>query len=284
MHRLTRAGTALLLVSLAATPARAADVDGAKVAAALGRPVPQQAAGGVYRLGLPRSDLKVVVDGVLIKPAFALGGWVAFMPAGDGAMVMGDLVLTQSEINPVMKRLIEGGFEISAIHNHLLRAEPSPIYMHIGGHGDAVALASTIHDAMALSALPAAAPPSAPPPQVELDTAALDTVMGAKGAANGGVYQFNVARAAPGSAHVINFQPTENGKAAITGDFVLLAGEVNPVLRTLRAHGIEVTVLHSHMLRDDPRLFFMHFWANADAGTLARGVRAALDVTQGRRG
>ncbi len=277
-------------------PARAADIDWSKVATAFGRPLPAAAAGGIYRFGLPRSDLKVVVDGVAIRPAFALGGWIAFMPAGDGAMAMGDLVLTQSEVNPVMKRLIEGGFEISAIHNHLLRAEPSPMYMHVGGHGDPVRLAETLRAGLALSALPAASPPASPPPPVDIDMAAIDKVMQAKGSANGGVYQFSMPRpqpvheggmevpAAMGSAHAINFQPTGGGKAAITGDFVLLADEVNPVLRTLRDHGIEVTAVHSHMLRDDPRLFFMHFWANDDAVTLASGVRAALDMAKGKGG
>jgi len=287
---------ALIAGCLHVLPVHAADIDWSKVAAAFGRPLPTAAAGGVYRFGLPRGDLKVVVDGVAIRPALALGGWIAFMPAGDGAMAMGDLVLTQGEINPVMKRLIEGGFEISAIHNHLLRAEPAPMYMHVSGHGDPLRLAETLRAALALSALPTAAPPALPPPPVDIDTAEIDRVMQAKGTANGGVYQFTVPRAEPvrddgmdvpiamGSGHVINFQPTGGGKAAITGDFVLLADEVNPVLRALRAKGIEVTAVHSHMLRDDPRLFFMHFWANDDAVALACGVRAALDKTKAKGG
>ncbi len=291
MRRMASSTAAILMAGcFHLSPAQAADIDWTNVAGALGRPLPTAAAGGVYRFSLPRSDLKVVVDGVQIRPALALGGWVAFMPMGDRAMVMGDLVLTQSKINPVMKRLVERGFEISAIHNHLLRAEPAPMYMHVGAHGDPVALAGTLRAALALSALPAAPASPSPQPAMEIDTAAIDAIMRAKGTANGGVYQFGAPRAAPvreagmkvpiamGSAHVINFQPTGGGKAAITGDFVLLADEVNPVLRALRAHGIEVTAIHSHMLRDDPRLFFMHFWANDDATALARGVRAALDA------
>ncbi|HKU99195.1 MAG TPA: DUF1259 domain-containing protein [Vineibacter sp.] len=289
------AAAALMAGCLHVLPVQAADIDWSKVAAAFGRPLPTAAA-GVYRFGLPRSDLKVVVDGVSIRPALALGGWVAFMPAGDGAMVMGDLVLAQNEINPVMKRLIEGGFEISAIHNHLLRAEPSPMYMHVSGHGDPVRLAEALRAGLALSALPAATPPASPPPPLDIDTTAIDRIMQVKGTANGGVYQFTVPRTeriredgmdvpvAMGSGHVVNFQPTGGGKAAITGDFVLLADEVNPVLRTLRAKGIEVTAVHSHMLRDDPRLFFMHFWANDDAVTLAGSIRAALDMTKAKGG
>jgi hypothetical protein len=289
---------AMILLSCATlgAPAQAADIDWNKVATTFGRPLPTVAAGGVYRFGLARSDLKVVVDGVTIKPAFALGGWIAFAPAGDAAMAMGDLVLTQEEINPVMKRLIADGFEITAIHNHLLRADPTPMYMHVEGHGDPVKLAATLHDALALSKVP---PPAAAPASqaaLEIDMGGVDAAMRAKGTPNGGVYQFNVPRAEPvkdagmeippamGSAHAINFQPTGGGKAAITGDFVLLGDEVNPVLRALRANNIEVTALHSHMLNDDPRLFFMHFWANADAVTLAKGVREALDKTKAKRG
>ena len=292
-----RALTLVACVLLGSPVARAADIDWNKVATTFGRPLPTAAVGGVYRFGLPRSDLKVVVDGVTIKPALALGGWIAFMPMADGAMAMGDLVLTQDEINPVMKRLLAGGIEITAIHNHLLRADVMPMYMHVEGHGDPLKLAATLHDALALSKIPPP-PAGAPPAQatLEIDMSGIDMAMGAKGTSNGGVYQFSVRRSAPvkdagmempiamGSAHAINFQPTGGGKAAITGDFVLLADEVNPVLRALRANNIEVTALHSHMLNDEPRLFFMHFWANADAVTLAKGVREALDKTRAKRG
>ena len=277
-------GAALML----ALPAQAA-TDWAAVGKALGKTGSVQA-GGVYRVGLPRSDLKVTLDGVQIKPALALGSWLAFRDMGDQAMVMGDLVLTQEEVNPVMKVLVQNGIEISALHNHLLRSTPGTMYMHVDGHGDAVQLATALHAALAQSGTPmgASAPPTAPAP-LDLDTAKLDQALNAKGAANGGVYQFNIPRAEPpksdgmaippamGSAIAINFQPTGGGKAAITGDFVLTAGEVNPVIRALRANGIEVTALHNHMLDDEPRLFFMHFWANDDAQKLAQGLRAALD-------
>jgi Domain of Unknown Function (DUF1259) len=208
--------------------------------------------------------------------------------------VMGDLVLLETEINPVMAKLLEGGLEVTAVHNHLLRGNPATFYMHIGGHGDPVKLATALRTALAASKTPLTPPtPPATPPAIDLDTAQLDQIIGAKGQANGGVYQFGVPRRDPiseggaqitpagpmGVATAINFQPTGSGKAAITGDFVLTGEEVQPVLKALRANGIEVTAIHSHMLTEQPRLIFMHFWANDDALKLARGLRAALDKT-----
>lgn len=285
---------AVLIVAAAlATPTFAADPDWSQVGKAFGKAGSVQA-GGVYRVGLPRTDLKVSLDGVLLKPGFALGGWVAFEPMGNQAMVMGDVVLTQDEVNPVMKKLEESGIEITALHNHLLRAEPMTLYMHVFGQGDPVKLATALHAGLALSKTPmeAAASAGAPPQasqKIGFDTAAVDKIMGYKGKDNGGIYQFSIPRAEPvkedgmevpeamGSAIGINFQPTGDGKAAITGDFVLLAKEVNPVLKAMRENGIEITALHSHMLDEQPRIFFMHFWANDDAQKLAKGLRAALD-------
>src|SRR5664279_2224813 len=187
-------------------------------------------AGDVHRYGFPRTDLSVTLDGVTIKPALALGGWVAFKPMHGGAMVMGDLVMLESEINPVMLKMIEGGLDITAVHNHLLRARPATFYMHIAGHGDPVKLATAIREGLAASKTPGASPtPAGPPPTVDLDTAQLDQIIEAKGQANGGVYQFNVPRrdavtmdgiamtppAPLGAAIGINFQPTGAGKAAI---------------------------------------------------------------------
>jgi hypothetical protein len=271
--------------------AHAQDIDWQKVDETLGRK--PAVADDVHRYGFPRSDLSVSLDGVTIKPALALGGWVAFKPAHGGAMIMGDLVLLESEISPVMAKMIASGLEITAVHNHLLRASPATFYMHVAGHGDPVKLATALRDALAESKTPLAMAPPASPPAVDLDTAQLDKIIGVKGKANGGVYQFNVPRRDPisqegalltpvgamGVATGINFQPTGEGKAAITGDFVLTADEVNPVIVALRTHGIEVTALHSHMLDEQPRLFFMHFWANDDAVKLAEGLRAALDKT-----
>jgi hypothetical protein len=272
--------------------AHAQDIDWKKVDDTLGRSA--TVSGDVHRYGFPRTDLSVTLDGVTIKPALALGGWAAFKPMHGGAMVMGDLVLLETEINPVMTKLIENGLEITAIHNHVLRANPPTFYMHIGGHGDPVKLATALRTALAESKTPLTAPAAAsPPPAIDLDTAQLDQIIGAKGQANGGVYQFGVPRRDPitengmqvapagpmGVATAINFQPTGGGKAAITGDFVLTGEEVNPVIKALRANGIEVTAIHSHMLTEQPRLIFMHFWANDDAIKLAKGLRAALDKT-----
>jgi hypothetical protein len=276
--------------------AAGAEIEWSKVDQALGKKGSEQP-GGVHKYGLPRSDLQVTVDGVAIKPTFALGSWIAFQPAADGAMFMGDLVLTDSEISPVMQRLIEGGVEITAIHNHLLRTSVPVLYMHVAGHGDPVKLAQTLHAGLALSKTPfSQASAAATAPSLELDTAVIEKALGQKGNENSGVYQFSLPRteeisdagmAIPpsmGTATAVNFEPTGGGKAAVTGDFVLVGSEVNPVLKALRQHGIEVTALHSHMIDDSPHLFFMHFWANDDAERLARGLRAALDLANLKRG
>src|SRR5713226_6680373 len=271
------------------TTTPAADDAWATVARVLGLSAAQMP-GGVSRVGLGRSDLKVSLDGVAIRPTLALGSYLAFQKMGGEAMVMGDLVLLHEEVNPVMKKLVEGGIEITALHNHLLRSSPATMYMHFYGRGDPVKLAAALRDGLAESKTPLAAPAPAgsPPPPLDIDTAAIDQTLGAKGNVNSGVYAFNIPRAETimedgmaipvgmGSGIVINFQPTGGGKAAITGDFVLIASEVNPVLKTLRDGGIEVTALHSHMLTEQPRLFFMHFWANDDAAKLARSLKAAL--------
>jgi Domain of Unknown Function (DUF1259) len=290
-----RTVSAILLGSAivaSATTACAQDIDWQKVDEAFGRK--PAVVGDVHRYGFPRTDLNVTLDGVTIKPALALGGWVAFKPMHGEAMAMGDLVLLQTEVNPVMAKLIENGIDISAIHNHLLRANPLTFYMHVGGHGDPVKMATAIRAGLAESKTPLAAPAAAAPaPAIDLDTAQLDQVVGVKGQANGGVYQFAVPRHDPitedgmqlspvgplGVAIAIGFQPTGDGKAAITGDFVLIGEEVNPVIKALRASGIEVTAVHNHMLTEQPRLFFLHFWANDDAIKLAKGLRTALDKT-----
>ncbi|MGL5166113.1 MAG: DUF1259 domain-containing protein [Afipia sp.] len=281
----------LLLGATLVTVAHGQEIQWAQVDEVLGRTA--TVTQDVHRYGFPRTDLHVTLDGVAIKPAFALGGWVAFKPMGNQAMVMGDLVLTESEVNPVMARVLADGMEVTAVHNHLLRASPATFYMHIGGHGDPVKMALTIREALVLSKTPGVVVPATTgaPAALDLDTAKLDEAIGVKGRATGGVYQFGVPRAdvisddgmvvpaALGSAHAINFQPTGNGKTAITGDFVALAKEVNPLISTLRSNGIEVTAIHNHMLMDEPRTFFIHFWANDDAVQLASGLRAALEKT-----
>jgi biotin operon repressor len=282
-------GAALML----ALPAHAAP-DWAAVAKALGKEGAMQP-GGIYKVPLPRTDLKVVLDGVALKAGFALGSWVAFEPMGEKAMVMGDLVLTHSEVNPVLSRLEQEGFEVTALHNHLLRSQPATMYMHVEGRGDPVKLAQGLHAALSLSKTPfTASAPASAQADLGLDVAAIDQALGAKGKVNDGLLQYGIPRKdkivsdgmavppAMGTATGINFQPTGPGRAAVTGDFVLIASEVNPVIRALRAHGIEVTALHNHMLNDEPRIFFMHFWANGDAKALAAGLGAALRQTDVR--
>jgi hypothetical protein len=293
MYPIVRLAAPLVAAIVLATPAFAAEPDWNQVAQALGKSGAVQA-GGVYRVGFPRTDLKVTLDGVVLRPGFALGGWVAFQPMGTETMVMGDLVLTQDEVNPVMRKLEEGGVEISALHNHVLRAEPMTLYMHVQAHGDPVKIAGAIHDGLALSKTPFAPPPGTSQPG-NIDMIGVDRIMGYFGQDSGGIYQFGIPRAQPvtdqgmalpgamGSAIAINFQPTGFNTAAITGDFVLLASEVNPVIKALQANGIEITALHSHMLAEQPRLFFMHFWANDDALKLATGLRAALDKADVRK-
>src|SRR5258708_1560931 len=290
MTRVSLCGRAAMTIAASYSASFASDTQWNAVADALGKSGTEMP-GGVYRVGMPRTDLQVTLDGVPLKATFALGSWVAFKPMGKEAMVMGDLVLTENEIQPVMKKLQEGGLEITALHNHLLRAQPATMYMHVLGHGEPVALAHAIHEAIVLSKTPLGNAPAAAASQIDLDTVMIDQVLGAHGQIAGGVYQIGIPRAdtikahgmaipAPmGSAEAINFQPTGGGRAAVKGDFVLTAAEVTPLVRTLRDHGIDVTALHNHMLDDQPRIFFMHFWANDDAGKLAKGLRAALDKT-----
>jgi Domain of Unknown Function (DUF1259) len=271
-----------------AAPAAADSVDWKSVDAAMGRAGVAQP-GDVHRYNFPRGDLHVTDAGVSIKPALALGGWVAMKAASGGAVAMGDLVLTEDELMPVVTTLQRGGVEQTAIHHHLLHESPRLYYVHVHAHGDPMKIAETVRAAVALTKAPPPAPPAAAAGEIGIDTAQLASTLGYPGRVNGGVYQVSVPRAetirdgdfevppSMGLGTAINFQPTGGGKAAITGDFVLLASEVNPVIRALRDNGIEVTSLHNHMLTEEPRLFFMHFWANDDAVTLARGLRAALN-------
>jgi hypothetical protein len=250
----------------------------------------------VIKFSFPRSDLTVTVDSVTLKPALALGSWTAFRMIGPKrAMVTGDLVLLETEVGGVMRALQAGGVQQTALHNHVLGETPRVMYMHIMAHGDPVKIATVIHDALAGTATPLA-PPSAPAAvsAADLDTAAVAKALGVSGKLNGVVYQVSVPRRerilddghellpSMGVATAINFQPTAGGKAAITGDFVLRASEVNPVIRALTEHGIAVTAVHSHMLDEQPRLFFMHFWANDDAVKLATGLHAALAATNSK--
>jgi hypothetical protein len=289
-------GLAVLLFSTCVWCAAQTPAEWKPVEDAMGRPGQMQP-GNVIRFGMPRKDLHVTIGEVAIKAGFALGSWAAFINTEHGAMVMGDLVLTEDEVGPVMQKLQEGGIEISAVHNHLIGESPHVVYMHISSHGDAAKMAHAVHDAVALTKTPGpdAGAASAATEPLGIDQKAIEDALGRSGKVNGGILQFSVPRGetitenamtvppSMGVATAINFQPTGGGKAAITGDFVLLGKEVNPVIKALRGSGIEVTALHSHMLMEEPRLFFMHFWANDDAIKLAKGLRTAVDLTNAKK-
>jgi len=294
--------TVLGLAAIVGMPAatRAADPDWKAVEQALGK-AGQLQPGDVFRVGMPRTDLNVTVKGVPVKPGFALGSYAAFKQVGDHAMVMGDLVLLDAEVPAVMSGLFTSGLDVTAVHNHLNDMSPHVMYMHYEGRGDAVQLAKGLRTALSASATPLAtgpAPSSAAPTSTgpTLDSKRIEQVLGRQGRdIGGGVFQLTAPRTeaitemghpllpAMGVVTVMNFQPTGDGRAAITGDFVLVDREVNPVARVLRQNGIEVTAIHNHGLFDTPRLFYMHFWANDDPAKLAQGLKAALDLTNSQR-
>jgi len=286
----------VIAVLCSVTGARGAEPDWKAVEQALGKSGQLQA-GDVFRVGIPRTDLSVTVKGVPVKAGFALGSYAAFKQVGDQAMVMGDLVLLDQEVPAVMSGLFSGGLEVTAVHNHLNEISPHVMYMHYEGHGDAVQLAKALRQALSSSATPlggpATAAPSAAPP---IDTKQIEQTLGRPGRDMGsGVFQVTVPRAeaitengmpllpAMGVVTVLNFQAVSDGKAAITGDFVLIDQEVNPVAKTLRQHGIDVTAIHNHGLFDAPRLFYMHFWGVEAPAKLAQGLKAALDQTNSQR-
>jgi hypothetical protein len=291
---LRAAGITAFVIGSSAMPARTqtttTQLPGTSLEAILGRKGAEQPA-GVTRFSFPRSDLTVTVGEVTLKPALALGSWIAFKMLDKGqVLVMGDLVLTEGEVSAVTDALQAGGVEQTALHNHVLRESPRIMYMHISARGDRDRIAKSIRGALEKTGTPLGPPsPPAVTTATDLDTAGIAHALGISGKLNGTVYQVSVPRAervtemgtevppSMGVATALNFQPTGNGRAAITGDFVLRGSEVNPVIRALRSHGIEVTAVHSHMLDEEPRLFFMHFWANDDAVTLAKGLSAALD-------
>ncbi len=253
-------------------------------------------ADGVYRVAFPRDDLEVKIEKVKLRPTLALTSWAAFQRIGDGALVMGDLVLQETEVGEVIRRLVDGGLAVTAVHNHLVGESPKIIYAHFCGHGDAVELARVLRSALDATETPlgARAPrtprlptltDSIPPSELRLRQ-----ILGHRGRSSVGVTHFSIPRAEKitaegtdigprmGVATAINFQAV-GSSAVTTGDFVLLAAEVQPVVRALREAGIAVTALHNHLLDEQPRLFFLHFWGRADAVTLAQGLRRALDLT-----
>ncbi len=284
-----------LLLGCMAVAQNAPENNWKAVEQALGR-TGQVQGDGAYKVGMPRSDMKVTVDGIQLKPALALGSWLAFSSPDQNSMMMGDLVLAENEVTPVMDSLEESGIQVTALHNHVLHESPRVMYMHVAGKGEAAKLAAALKKALALTKTPAPSPAAKPQPNLDIDTAAIEQALDHKGKVNGGVFQVGVPRSenisdegmnvppSMGVSTAINFQPTRSGKAAITGDFVLLGSEVNPVIQALRQGKIQVTAVHTHMLEEQPRLFFMHFWANDNAVALAKALRAALDKTNSQKG
>ena len=275
------------VMALLPLTAAAQGLDAAKIDSQLGRS--GQKTGEVYKVGFPRTDLHVSVHGLAIKPGFALGSWAAFSGSDESAAVMGDLVLLEDEVNPVLDKLTSAGFEITAIHNHLAEETPHVMYMHYMGHGPAAQLATSLRSALSASKTPLEKPGAAEePPNPPAWVDALEKKLGRKGTFKGGVLAYGIARAgqvtmdgmtiapAAGVAEAINFQAADSGNVATTGDFVLTAAEVNPVIAELRSQNIKVTALHSHMLTEEPRLFFMHFWAVGTPETVGAGIDAAL--------
>jgi hypothetical protein len=268
------------------TLVRAQGVATAPIDEVLGRS--GQKTGDVYKVSFPRSDLHVSVHGLAIRPGLALGSWAAFLGTDDNAMVMGDLVLLESELNPVIAKLRSAGFDISAVHNHLMEESPRVLYAHYMGHGPATQLAASLRAALALSKTPLEKPAAAAEEAAPAWVKAVEDAVGHKGTFKGGVLSYGVARSdaitvggmtippAAGVAEAINFQAADSGNVATTGDFVLTAEEVNPVISELQGHQISVTALHSHMLTEQPRLFFMHFWSVGSPEAVGGGIKAAL--------
>jgi Domain of Unknown Function (DUF1259) len=248
--------------------------------------------GMVYRITYPRSDLKVTIRDFKVSPGLALTSWIGILSMGNESMMMGDLVMQDSEESAVVAKLISSGLSITAIHNHLTNEQPAIKYIHFSGSGDPLKLAASIKSVLAITGTPLTAPGS-PQTTVSPDWSKVEAILGKTGKHNGMLLQYSFARkeklleagmempAAMGMATGINLQMDGN-LAATTGDFVLLANEVNPVIKALTENGIVVTAVHNHMLFDDPRLFMMHFWAVGDPEKIAVGLKAALDKTNSK--
>ncbi|WP_265561178.1 DUF1259 domain-containing protein [Streptomyces hygroscopicus] len=271
-------------------PVQTTEADWKPVADTLGR-TGTLMKGTVYRIPLPRKDLTVTTQGVTIKPGLSLGGYAAFAKYKHETMLMGDLVVTEDELPKVTDALQAAGIEQTALHKHLLQQSPAIWWTHIDAMGNPVTLARGLKSALDATAIPPASPPPATQPPIALDTAGIDKALGRKGTADGGIYKFSISRKdtvtdgthvlppAVGITTGINFQPLGGNRAAINGDFVMTASEVQKVIRALRKGGIDIVELHNHALNDQPRLFYMHFWATGDGVTLAKALRPALSAT-----
>lgn len=281
----------LLLVAMIATlmtsmSLAATSIDTAAIDAGIGRSG-QTMDGGVYRVAFPRSDLSVKIGDVRLLPGFALGGYAAFVPAAEGTLAVGDLVLLDTEIQPVMQSLERSGFQITALHNHLRNERPHVMYLHFMAAGDAGTIAKNLRVALALSKTPLGPMAKSVPANLAFKDA-IESGLGRSGKVNGKVLSVSAPRAeavvmngtaippAAGVATAMNFQDAGGGNVATTGDFVLIGSEVPSVEHALLAHGFEVTAIHSHMIDDTPHLYYMHFWAVAPPAALAAGLKDAL--------
>lgn len=249
---------------------------------------------GEYKITVPQNDLHVVVDGFKIIPPMGLGSWAAFTPCADSAMVMGDIILTENDLKPVQQEVIRQGFKVTAIHNHFVRNHPNVVYMHIDKAGD-ISMLSTgvkaIFDKVKESR--GQDPKAAKADSVvnTLNIALLDSITGHKGELNKGVYKYTIGRpdvslrehGIPISTFMgFNTWAAWQGtpeKAAVAGDFTMLENEVAPVIKALVENNIEVVAVHNHMVQEEPRIFFLHYWGTGPADKLARGLKAALDQT-----
>ena len=249
----------------------------------------------VLKVNIPRNDLKVTVDGVATPTGFGFGGWLAMTKGDHGDVMMGDLVLTQDEVNPVMSALLENGLEVTALHNHFFFDEPRIYYMHVMGHGTPAELATKAKPAVDLighvpSPHSAAAASSTSTVQAgKMDSAKIAKIVGHEGEQNGAVYKITVGRddlKLKDMGAVINARMGLNTwaaffgsdeKAVVAGDVAMLEDEVQPVLKTLRANGLQVVAIHHHMIDSKPMIIFLHYWGEGPTDRLATGFRAALD-------
>ena len=276
------------------TPAMPAALDSARIESLTGVRGAWDRTEGVFKVTAPRTDLDVRVGGVRIRPPMGLASWAAFEPATGHTIVMGDLVLLEDQVAPVMDAALAQGLDVTALHNHFLRETPRVMFMHIGGMGEEEALAGAIGAVFARIRETAAAPAEAAGPAAAdsggapLDADALAGILGAKGSLAGGIYKVVIGREARmhgarvGATMGVNTWAAFAGsseRATVDGDFAVLESELQPVLKALRHAGIEIVAIHQHMTGETPRMIFLHYWGAGPAADLARGLRAALDQT-----
>jgi hypothetical protein len=252
---------------------------------------------GEYKITVPQNDLNIIVDGFKITPPMGLGSWAAFTPCADSAMVMGDIIVTETDLKPVQQEVIRQGFAITAIHNHFVRNRPNVMYMHIDGKGKVEGLANSVKSIFDKVKESRGKDPKASPADSvinSLNITMLDSIIGHKGEMSKGVYKYTIGRpdialqehGIPVSTFLgFNTWAAWQGtleKAAVAGDFTMLENEVTPVVRALVENGIEVVAVHNHMVHEEPRIFFLHYWGVGNAEQLAKGLKAALGQTGGK--